>query len=231
MKEYGMGRLDAPDERDFGFLMRSATPLEAPVRKYRYYQTGPVLDQGKFPHCVGYSWRQWLASAPLMTKGGPSPTYVYSEAQKVDEWPGESYDGTSVRAGAKVLQELGHIKSYLWAFSADEVKIWVLNGHGTVIVGTNWYNDMFQPDAEGFVKITGNQAGGHAYLCIGYSEDRGAFRFVNSWGTSWGDKGRFWIAGDDLDKLIKESGEVCTATEQLVKPKVLDANDVIVLPS
>ena len=34
--------------------------------------------------------------------------WLYHEAQKVDEWPGEDYDGTSVRAGLDILRKRGH---------------------------------------------------------------------------------------------------------------------------
>ena len=34
--------------------------------------------------------------------------WLYHEAQKIDEWPGEDYDGTSVRAGLDILRKRGH---------------------------------------------------------------------------------------------------------------------------
>lgn len=36
-------------------------------------------------------------------------------------------------------------------------------------------------------------AGGHAMLVIGYDDDKGALKVVNSWGEQWGDKGFGWI--------------------------------------
>lgn len=209
----GLGRLPAADERDQQFRLASAA-IDLPA--YKYYSTGPVLDQGAYPHCVGFAWRQWLSSALLKTKTGPSPTFIYSEAQKIDEWPGENYAGTSVRAGAKILQSIGHVDNYFWAWDATTIKNWILGGNGTVVVGTLWYEDMFSPDKQGFLKPSGPDVGGHAYLLVGFSQDRNAFRMINSWGRAWGDSGRAWISFNDMQLLISQDGEACTAYEKKV---------------
>lgn len=207
----GLGRLPAEDERDMQYRL-AAQPLLLP--DYKYYSTGPVLDQGAYPHCVGYAWRQWLSSALLKTKTGPTATYIYTEAQKVDEWPGENYAGTSVRGGAKILRSIGHIDNYFWAWDAPTIKNFILSGQGTVVVGTNWYENMFAPDAAGFLRPTGPNVGGHAYLLVGFSQDRNAFRMINSWGRAWGEAGRAWVHFDDMALLISQNGEACTAYEK-----------------
>ncbi len=171
-------------------------------------------------NCVGHAWRQWISSALMMTKTGPDAFTIYHEAQKVDEWPGEEpdYEGTSVRGGAKYLQAVGHLKEYRWAQTIDDVRVWLLSGKGTVVMGTTWYEGMFSPDPKtGLVKPTGRVAGGHAYLCIGYSEPKGAFRYINSWGRSWGQDGRFWMDGEDAERLlVNEDGEACIGTEKKI---------------
>lgn len=212
MPEYGLGRHFAPDDRDTNYRM-SALLADEPLPRYRYWRAGRVLDQGSYPHCVGFSWRKFLEAAPMMTKTGPTPQHIYHEAQKIDEWPGEDYAGTSVRAGVKVLHRLGHIQEYRWAFSTDDIFRWVLT-RGPVIVGTPWLRDMFYPDREGYIKPTGAHSGGHAYTLVGASRVRGAFRILNSWGRGWGQWGRAWIAGEDLAVLMSDWGEACTATEK-----------------
>lgn len=218
-EEYGLGRRVASDPRDFNYLARQvlALPLKPPSpRSSPYYRTGRVLDQGSTPQCVGYSWRQWLSSAPIMSKGGPDASLVYREAQLVDEWPGQDYDGTSVRAGAKVLHALGHIHSYWWGFNSVTVRDWILDGWGTVVLGINWYEAMFHPDNDGCIEPRGPLRGGHALLCVGYSAGRKAFRLINSWGEGWGQKGRCWLRAQDLDLLLEQQGEACMAVEQQV---------------
>jgi hypothetical protein len=148
------------------------------------------------------------------------PSALYRECQLVDEWPGEDYDGTSVRALFKVLQRVGIVSEYRWAFECEAVIDHVLM-HGPVVMGTSWHNDMFDPDRWGYIQPTGEIMGGHAWLIIGAARDRknpdgskGAVRMVNSWGPNWGrQQGRAWITFEHLDHLIKDYGEACTATE------------------
>lgn len=218
MADYGLGRRPAADPRDGRHPMAAALGVVAPVlRSYRYWRTGPVLDQGSAPQCVGFAWRQWLSSAPLMTAGGPAASAIYSAAQLVDEWPGEAYDGTSVRAGAKVLQAEGRVGEYVWAGTVAEVKAWVLT-RGPVVMGTDWYDGMFEPDVKGYVWPGGAVAGGHAYIVVGFRTDdpsvgKGSFRCLNSWGTGWGQSGRFWLYEDSLKMLLGQAGEACAAVE------------------
>jgi len=50
--------------------------------------------------------------------------------------------------------------------------------------------------ASGAVLTTfdGNSLGGHCYCIVGYDDDKGAFKFMNSWGTSWATAGFGYIA-------------------------------------
>lgn len=213
MADYGLGRLHIPDERDKDFPMRALVQA-TPKRNYRYYQTGPILDQGHNPWCVGASWQQWLASDPIRTRNGLGMEVIYRRAQEVDEWPGVGYSGTSVRAGAQVLEAEGHIESYHWAWNTAVIADFLLLGKGPVVLGTNWYEQMFMIDKKGLIYPSGAVRGGHAYLCVGYNVIRGCFRIANSWGLAWGDRGRAWIQGEDLSRLLKEDGEACAAVEK-----------------
>lgn len=47
--------------------------------------------------------------------------------------------------------------------------------------------------------------GGHAMAVIGYDDDRGAFKVINSWGPAWGDNGYAWIAYDTFDRIVNEA--------------------------
>lgn len=213
-RERGLGRLPAADDRDGLHPMRAILPRTVePVT--RYWRTGPVLDQGSSSSCVGHAWRQFLASSPTRTKAGPDAFEIYGEAQRVDEWEGEepAYFGTSVRAGVKVLEARGHIVEYVWGLSARDVIDHIVT-RGPVVLGTDWREAMFTPDGRGFVRIEGELAGGHAYLAYGYSVRRQAIRCVNSWGAGWGQRGRFWIAEDDIERLLRADGEACSAIER-----------------
>lgn len=216
---HGLGRIPAPDPRDANFPLTAApTPPTTPTqRTFRYFRTGPILDQGPYPHCVEFAWKQFLFSSPIRTSPTqfnqhyPTPT-IYNLSQQIDEWPGENYDGTSVRAGAKVLQRLGLITNYYWASTAEQIADFLLqHDGGTVVTGTIWTNRMFFPDKNGIIYPQGSIEGGHAYLLTGYNQKTGLFRITNSWGTHWGQSGRSWLQGEDLQRLLDQDGEAATA--------------------
>jgi hypothetical protein len=225
-REHGLGRLCAPDKNDAKFPMRALMPrdLAAPRTKIWSMFTKP-LDQGLTSECVAYSWLHFLLAAPTVNRvnqlGMPIAEFtrtLYDEAKTLDEWPGTNYDGTSVRAGAKALVKRRRLATgYAWAYSANTMRDFVVN-IGPVVVGTWWYDRMFAVDADGFLRIEGEIAGGHAYLIIGYDVKRDAFRVVNSWGTAWGVNGRAWLRFADAERLIAEDGEACAAVEIDPKP-------------
>lgn len=225
MPKYSLGRLHIPDERDHAFPMSSVIPKTAAAgTKYRYWwANGWWGDQGYLPYCVGFSWLHWVEDGPIthsQTRSagtGPiiDPSHLYREAQKVDQWVGENYDGTSVRAGAKVLMRMGIVGGYRWAWDADTVVRALLTA-GPVVVGTWWYSEMFDPKRDGnklVIRARGTKMGGHAYLINGVNTQSGLVRIKNSWGKSWGSGGHAYMPIGDLDKLIKDQGEACLATE------------------
>ena len=210
-----LGRLFIPDERDKKYHLKSLMPKAAVTITSKYWwAAGWWGDQGETSECVAYSWTHWLAEGPIVQKGKPpiNPDVLYNEAQKVDEWPGENYDGTSVRAGAKVLQSKGFISTYNWAWDIETVKTCLLTT-GPMVVGTLWYDNMFYPDINGLIKVGGAIAGGHAYLLDGINVKTGLIRIKNSWGKSWGKGGFAYISIADMEKLILDDGEACLATE------------------
>jgi hypothetical protein len=207
------GRLVSPDVRDLRFPMRAMLPASVPIVS-KFYTTGPVLDQGNTPQCVGYSWRQFLTSEPLQTLDGPSASQLYTEAQLNDEWPGEDYDGSSVRGGAIALTTDGRLKNYVWGKSAADVRDFLIST-GTVVMGTYWSRSMMTPDKNGVLKVGGRTDDGHAYLICGFDAPGNRFQMIQSWGEDWGPlKGKAWIKFADLDKLIRADGEACAAVEQ-----------------
>jgi hypothetical protein len=212
------GRLLRPDVRDGSFPMSAVLAGAAGEVKTRIWRTGPILDQGDKPHCVAFAWKQYLQCSPLRQGAFLHPDFVYELAQERDDWPGQEYDGTSVRAGAKVLQRIGFIESYRWATSANDVRNWLIN-RGPVVLGSNWYECMSNPDKKGILDFSkkGENYGGHAYICIGWDEKKKLFKFANSWSTEWGVKGCFYMKSEDFEHVLKkEDGEACAAVERKV---------------
>lgn len=214
-----LGRVEQKDDRDLNFLISEKLPItqSRPKLLSRFWDDNVWFgDQGNTPQCVGFAWAHWIDDGPVLHAGpkpNTPPSLIYREAQKIDEWPGENYAGTSVRAGAKYLQSINKISSYFWAFNLNTLVNTVLN-IGPVVVGTNWYQGMFFPDRNGVIRISGRLAGGHAYVINGVDTVKQQFRLKNSWGTRWGIQGRAFISFSDMTRLIREGGEICLATER-----------------
>jgi hypothetical protein len=168
---------------------------------------------------VEYSGRQWLYSNPVRNAVlGPFGA-LYGECQKVDEWPGEDYEGTSVRALFKVLQGKGYVEKYGWAFDVGTVADWIIQ-KGPIVLGTDWFSGMMDTDEQGFIHASGYAVGGHAYLAKGVNRKKvcpdgtlGAVRLINSWGLGWGQYGYAWISFRDMQTLLDRDGEAATALE------------------
>jgi hypothetical protein len=234
----GFGRRYAPDIRDSGYLMRrmlaDARAVTLPARR-TWGIHGKALDQGDTGTCVGHAWRNFLRCAPIRTeRGGPSAFDIYRSAVLKDTWranndeaqlpdgdPGLDY-GTSVRAGAQAVTAFGRLKSYVWAFELQAVIEWVLT-EGPVVLGTNWYSSFARPDRAGIVRIEpkAKVVGGHAYLLRGVDTRRALARCANSWGDGWGLSGEFLLPFRDLERLIHEDGEACSAVEKRLAAKAV----------
>jgi hypothetical protein len=215
------GRGFSLDKRDKNYLISNSsiytsTPLA--TAGVRYWNDDEWWgNQGNTSECVGYAWTHWLEDGPILQPSSPqpivNPTIIYTEAQKIDEWPGENYNGTSIRAGAKILQSQGFIQNYLWAYDLRTLVNTVLN-IGPVVAGTHWYAGMFTPNSRtGMMSLKGRLAGGHAYIINGVDTKKQFFRIKNSWGKRWGIQGRALISFKDMQTLIRLRGEICLATE------------------
>lgn len=219
----------ANDQDKFYPMALRLRAVPPPVRKL-WAISSKHLDQGDTSTCVGHAWKNFLRCAPLQTSTGPSAFDVYRQAVLLDEWPGNDIEaklpdndpklesGTSVRAGAQAVTADGRLQSYLWAHTLAPAVLWVLT-QGPVVLGTDWYDSLMNPDAAGVVKIVprAKVVGGHAYLWRGVDTKTGMARCTNSWGNDWALKGDFLIPLADLEKLILNGGEACTAVEKKFK--------------
>lgn len=223
--ELFLGRTYVKDERDKKYLInnhlrlliksKNKTNPRLKIKSKYWDDNGWWGNQKNTPHCVGYSWAHWVDDGPIKHLGRKpfvNPKIIYENAQKLDQWPGENYAGTSVRGGVKYLQKIGRVKNYYWAYDVNTLITTVLN-IGPVVVGTNWYRGMFYPDKNGLIKISGPVMGGHAYVINGVDIVKKQFRLKNSWGRKWGKSGSAFISFNDMSRLIKERGEICLATE------------------
>jgi hypothetical protein len=231
----GKGRLrPIPDTRDWRLAAISpgmAAPLEltSTSRVSRSWRAGPLTDQGQTPMCVGYGWFDLLTCGPVRNpaKTDPKPQDIYALAQQLDEWPGTNYDGSSVRGGAKAVQQMGFVTNYAFAQTVREVANYILTTSPCVF-GTVWTPKMETPFLYGGVDWIEPDSGpvdkyneGHCYLVRGVDLTKhcpdstiGAIEIRNSWGP-WGHNGDVWISLNFADILLRAQGEACCPVEIL----------------
>ena len=203
-EDFGLGMRPAPDTKHLDlYPIRQMMPttvehvedtLPLPYR----YRVG--YNQGREGACVGFA-SSWMMS--ILNRRYYNAHWLYKEAQKIDEWVGEAYSGTSVRAGMDVLRTVGHrqvlknrpdlppdrkhgILENRWAKSVDEVRTCIAKGT-PVVLGVDWMSNFDRPVQKGREfwigeGNLGNVRGGHAIVLYGASDRRQAVKLCNSWG-------------------------------------------------
>lgn len=207
------------DPRSLNF--RAAPGVTAMPTTGAVWPVGPVLDQGREGACVGMGCSGAVAAAPS-SRSGVNLAYAlswYRRAQRLDEWAGEAYEGTSVLAGAKVGRERRLWSGFRWAKSPAELAAGILDTTlGPAVIGVQWSEQLYEVPATGLLPgdVTLDPDMGHCVLLFGYlpawnpdAADEGAqrllermgllgawqaarepvFLLLNSWGQSWGHKG------------------------------------------
>jgi hypothetical protein len=199
-------RIPQWDVRNEAFRIRTLVgPL--PPRSYTW-RVGTWLDQGSEGACVGFAFAHELAARPkVVPVTNDDARSIYHDAQRVDDYPGEDYSGTSVLAGAKVLTGRGKFTSYRWAVTVDEL-VTAVGYSGPVVLGIDWHEGMMSTDS-GWIYPTGSVVGGHAILCYSVSVKNHWFRLWNSWGRDWGDNGTARVSFLSMKQLLAENGEAC----------------------
>jgi hypothetical protein len=203
-----LDRIPFFDEKSKQYPIRRLVQQEEPISKS--WSLNTYLDQGVEGACVGFGFSHELAATPQPVKGltKDSARNLYQQAQKLDEWPGEDYEGTSVLAGAKAVSALGYYTGYAWGFTELDVALAVAY-KGPVVIGVNWYEMMFEPNADGYILPGGQWMGGHCTLLKAIDVEKGFYTVHNSWGKSWGLGGTARLSRVDLAKLLREDGEAC----------------------
>lgn len=206
-----LGRLPEFDARSLNYPMRELVSTKKRIYS-KEWKIRQRLNQGNTPRCVGYSIAMEIGMQPYYHNVTEYlANIIYSEAQKIDYWPGEAYAGTSNLAGMLIAQKLGFVPEFRWALKPNPLEdiLLCITHIGPVNMGTNWYSGMYTPDTDGVVHITGTNQGGHAWTI---SQNDWQKKRVYS-ANSWGDAG-FWLSYDDLERLIYEDGDAVIPTKR-----------------
>lgn len=226
-----LDRVPHLDPKSRGYAVRDykATGTKTP-RSYSW-SCAPHFDQGREGACVGHGFAHDLAARPVVREAtSPLAFEIYHEAQRIDPWPGEDYDGTSVLAGAKVYVSRGFATGYRWGFGLEDM-ILTLGYNGPVVFGVDVLTQMFYPDEMGFTEVAGQLEGGHCVLgkaiklqwktgtTTEQKTNPGWLDHLNlntsyvTWHQSWGED--FGLGGDvkvrlsGMAELLSRQGEVC----------------------
>lgn len=195
-----------PGNRNYG--------VEIPTtykKRARRWPRSPITDQGREGACVGHGCGRFAFSRCGMHPTGISLSEYcfgwYKETQANDEWQGENYSGTSVRAGGATGVRRGLIKEYRWAFGIDQA-LEAITTVGPLVLGIPWFDSMYETDGNGFIQVSGTKVGGH---CIDsdYINWRNEYlELPNSWGLGYGNQGVGKMKFETLDSLLRQGGEV-----------------------
>jgi hypothetical protein len=210
-----LGRHVHHDSLSRGYAFRASTRKLASVRHPRRV---PVFDQLRLGSCVPNGGVGCLGTDPFYDALRSRVTWTeaacldfYRKVTRADPWPGQweptdtGSDGLSM---AKVFTADTLISGYLHAFTFADALAALADR--PLITGVNWYDSMFDPTAEGEVRVTAGAsvAGGHEFVVDELDMERQRVWATNSWGTSWGVSGRFWLSFATWTRLLGEDGDV-----------------------
>lgn len=218
---------DVPDFRDWIYqpsLFPISKTIEPPSQHALH-----ILDQKSEGACTGFA----LAAAINFTykkMGEPirvSARMLYEMAKRNDEWPGEDYDGSSLRGVIHGWKNMGVCQEDAWKYTARDKDLTIeraklarnhtigayyrlkpnktdfhaaLNETGVIIVSANVHKGWDNP-SKGIIKKYKKTNGGHAFAIVGYNEQ--GFWIQNSWGPSWGDNGlALWTYEDWIENFM-----------------------------
>lgn len=218
-----LGALDSPtDSRDFNTGTIQA-PISFPSTWLPDYSALDVWYQNGQPSCGGHAGAKAVHIFEFKETGENvklSPRFVYALCKKLDGLPVES--GTYARAIMKVLQTYGVTEdryfpnqvgldhdtyadfSRITPQAYDNAHPRAIGAYAQVpitldalkenIYRNGWVLILKKPWQVGI-------ASGHFIVADGYDTDK--IRFINSFGSWWGDQGHAWLTSQDMDSVIE----------------------------
>jgi len=210
---YRLGRHIEHDPRSIAYRVTRTAEAWPTVR---HHLAAPVLDQGGLGACTGFAAAACMSFYTDLADDLPISDGIwhdfarslYSDATRLDPFPGEwpvDDTGSTGLAVAKAAQRGGYLSGYQHIL--EPAALAAALQEGPVIVGTYWYDSMFETDLNGLITVdfTSPIVGGHEYVLDEVKP--GFFGFRNSWGPEFGDNGRFYLAQSDFLRLLARSGD------------------------
>lgn len=164
---------------------------------------GSPEEEGTYPR---------VAMKMLLKYGTPPESY----------WPYRPHQKDKPKAGADKAAVKYKVTAYARLKTVLEMKR-SLAVNGPYLAGVDVYESWFTKKAQdsGFIpmpKRSEQYQGGHAICVIGYDDSKKMFKFKNSWGSGWGDKGYGYLAYDYIKQYCVDAW---SATDLIENPMML----------
>jgi hypothetical protein len=213
-----LGRNLSHDIRSVPFRVnRTATP-----KSVKWERHIPILDQGNIGKCVADTGADRLGTGPIwdtldaglkkilstVATAELWTSDLYRELTRSDDYPGawEPDDtGSDGNTLGKVFTKRGLANGWQHIMSISEAHAAIQQG--PFAAGTMWLSDMDSPGPDGVVRVSGNERGGHEYLCDEYDLSRDLWWFANHWTEGYGLRGRFAYDTPGFQKLLDMQGD------------------------
>ena len=211
MTLHPLGRKVNHDPRSLAYPYVATTTTLASVTHKRVV---PIFDQGSLGSCTGNAAVGAVGTVPLFAPvekvllDEGLAVKIYSVATTIDTSPGTyppTDTGSDGVSAASACKKAGLISGYTHCFSLAAVQAALQTT--PVIIGINWYSGFDNPNAAGFVKVSGSVRGGHEVCLVAIDVVAKTVTAANSWGASWGAAGYFTFSWADLDRLLGEQGD------------------------
>lgn len=224
-------RADPPDIRDRYYdapLIQLHAKLDPPKNL-------AVLDQGQEGACTGFGLAATIHL--LLDRSGRPRTRVstrmlYEMARRHDEWPGEDYEGSSLRGALRGWSSMGVCTEKSWPYDpkkadtevtiarAKEAREITLGAYfrlrphlpdyhaalcqaEVIYVSADVHDGWSKPDAHGVIKYTPDTVIDGGHAFAIVGYNEKGFWVQNSWGPDWGAKGlALWTYEDWLDNVV-----------------------------
>jgi len=91
------------------------------------------------------------------------------------------------------------------SITTTELKTHLAAGRVVVVAGPVSNDFMYLKSGVVLTRFKGKSLGGHCYCVVGYDDAKNAFKFQNSWGTTWGTAGFGWINYSNIGSWWQEA--------------------------
>lgn len=213
-------------------------PEATPVLSIRHGQSIGILDQGQIGSCTGNASCSCAYHEPFTSVQAPagepaasgqyawkySPDEPGAQAWYHDNTANDDYPGTwspddtgsDGLTSSKMAVKAGIVSGYQAALDLDSSLQALMKAPG--ITGIPWFNSMFTAGSDGLLTVDTKSglAGGHE-LCVdevvavgalGNGTGETVVAGPNSWGSSWGFNGRWYMKSSDWWALRQQQGDV-----------------------